>query len=125
VADTYNQQGQGMHGSPSRADTHNFMAAIGPSFRARFVDPAPASNADVGRTMLKLLRLSPGSKGRLPGRVLSEALKAGAPVTASRRTLRGQPTPEGLATIVNLQTVGRTRYIDAAGIPGRVVGLRP
>jgi hypothetical protein len=31
VADTGLQQGQGMHGSFSRADTMNFMAAIGPS----------------------------------------------------------------------------------------------
>jgi len=40
VADHTLQQGQGMHGSFSRADTSNFMAAIGPSFRSRFVDPA-------------------------------------------------------------------------------------
>ena len=35
VADTGLQQGQGMHGSFSRADTMNFMAAIGPDFKAR------------------------------------------------------------------------------------------
>ena len=31
------QQGQGMHGSFSRADTMNFMAAIGPDFKSGFV----------------------------------------------------------------------------------------
>jgi hypothetical protein len=117
--------GQGMHGSPSRADTHNFMAAIGPSFKTGFADPAPASNADLGRTMLKLLRLSPAAKGRLQGRVLGEALKGGAAVKASRTTQRAQPTTRGLATVAHLQSVGQTRYLDAAGIPGRVVGVGP
>ena len=51
VADTILQQGQGMHGSFSRADTWNFMAMQGPDFKSQFVDPAPASNADVGRTI--------------------------------------------------------------------------
>ena len=46
IADTGLQQGQGMHGSFSRADTQNFMAAVGPDFKAGFVDPAPVSNAD-------------------------------------------------------------------------------
>ena len=49
VADTGLQQGQGMHGSFSRADTRNIMAAIGPDFRTGFDDPAPASNADSAR----------------------------------------------------------------------------
>jgi len=30
LSDTNLQQGQGMHGTFSRADTHNFMAAVGP-----------------------------------------------------------------------------------------------
>ena len=38
VSDTGLQQGQGMHGSFSRADTMNFMAAFGPSFKTGFVD---------------------------------------------------------------------------------------
>ena len=46
IADTGLQQGQGMHGTFSRADTNNFMAAIGPDFKAGFVDPAPVSNAE-------------------------------------------------------------------------------
>ena len=37
----------------SRADTWNFMAMQGPDFKARFVDPAPASNADIGRTIAR------------------------------------------------------------------------
>src|ERR1043165_5628408 len=38
VADTVLRQGQGMHGSFGRGDTMNFMAAIGPSFKAGYVD---------------------------------------------------------------------------------------
>src|SRR5215471_8878095 len=57
VADTALQQGQGMHGSFSRADTWNFMAMQGPDFKSQFVDPAPASNADLGRTIAHLMQL--------------------------------------------------------------------
>ena len=78
VADHTLQQGQGMHGSFSRADTSNFMAAIGPSFRLRFVNPAPASNADIGMTAAHILRLELPKKGSLVGRILSETLKDGA-----------------------------------------------
>ena len=72
VADTGLQQGQGMHGSFSRADTRNIMGAAGPSFRGHFVDPAPASNADIGKTVARLLGLRIVDKGKLVGRVLSE-----------------------------------------------------
>ncbi len=44
VADTVLRQGQGMHGSFGRGDTMNFMAAIGPDFKAGYVDALPVSN---------------------------------------------------------------------------------
>jgi len=34
------------------------------------------------------------------------------------------PGDGDLRTIVNMQFVGKTRYFDAAGFPGRTVGLR-
>jgi hypothetical protein len=37
--------------------------------------------------------------------------------------LVSDPAPNGLATVVNMQMVGETRYFDAAGFPGRTVGL--
>src|ERR1700736_6538971 len=77
IADTALRQGQGMHGSFSRADTMNFMAAIGPDFKAGYVDPLPVSNADVGMTAARLLNLAPKHKGNLIGRVMSEALPNG------------------------------------------------
>jgi hypothetical protein len=112
-----------MHGSFSRADTWNFMAMQGPDFRSRFVDPAPASNADVGRTIAHVLGLDISDKGKLVGRVLSEALPNGALPRVRSRVLISEPAPNGLATVLNEQAVGDVRYFDAAGFPGRTVGL--
>jgi Type I phosphodiesterase / nucleotide pyrophosphatase len=123
VSDTILQEGQGMHGSFSRADTWNFMAMQGPDFRSRFVDPAPASNADVGRTIAHVLGLDISDKGKLVGRVLSEALPNGALPRVRSRVLISEPAPNGLATVLNEQAVGDVRYFDAAGFPGRTVGL--
>ncbi|TXM67932.1 alkaline phosphatase family protein [Methylobacterium sp. WL12] len=127
VADTALQQGQGMHGSFSRADTHNFMAAIGPSFKAGFVDALPVSNADVGQTLAALLKLQIPAKGRLIGRPMREAMREGtsdAPVPqAQAGTLRSEPSPSGLTTVLRFQQVGDQRYFDAAGFPGRTFGL--
>jgi hypothetical protein len=123
VADTGLQQGQGMHGSFSRADTWNFMAMQGPDFKSQFVDPAPASNIDLASTIAHLMQLDVKDKGKLVGRVLSEALPNGALPAVSSRVLISEPAPNGLATVVNMQMVGDTRYYDAAGFPGRTVGL--
>jgi type I phosphodiesterase/nucleotide pyrophosphatase len=123
VADTVLQQGQGMHGSFSRADTWNFMAMQGPDFKQQFVDPAPASNADVGRTIAHLMQLDTRDKGQLVGRVLSEALPNGALPDVTSRVVISDPAPNGLTTVINMQMVGGTRYFDAAGFPGRTVGL--
>jgi predicted AlkP superfamily pyrophosphatase or phosphodiesterase len=123
VADTALQQGQGMHGSFGRADTWNFMAMQGPDFKSQFVDPAPASNADLGRTIAHLMQLDVKDKGKLTGRVLSETLPNGAVPAVTSRVLVSDPAPNGLATVVNMQMVGETRYYDAAGFSGRTVGL--
>jgi hypothetical protein len=123
VADTILQEGQGMHGSFSRADTWNFMAMQGPDFKSEFVDPAPASNADVGRTIAHILGLEVSDKGRLAGRVLSETLPNGALPPVTSRVLISEPAANGLSTVVNMQAVGETRYFDAGGFPGRTVGL--
>jgi Type I phosphodiesterase / nucleotide pyrophosphatase len=123
VADTTLQQGQGMHGSFSRADTMNFMAAIGPSFKNGYVDEAPVSNADVGQTLARLLGLKVPFRGSLRGRVLEEALPGGADPAVTVETLRAPPAANGLATTLSYSRVGTTRYFSAAGFPGRTVGL--
>lgn len=123
VSDTTLQQGQGMHGSFSRADTHNFMAAIGPDFKRRFVDTAPVGNADVGATAARLLGLRIAPKGRLTGRVMSEALAGGAIQKGSAQCLVSSRSSTGFMTILRTQRLGGTTYYDVAGRPGHTVGL--
>jgi hypothetical protein len=123
VADTGLQQGQGMHGSFSRADTWNFMAMQGPDFKSHFVDPAPASNADLGRTIAQLMQLDVKDKGTLIGRVLAEALPNGTVPEVTSRVVTSDPAANGLVTVLDMQSVNTTRYFDAAGFPGRTVGL--
>jgi arylsulfatase A-like enzyme len=123
VADTGLQQGQGMHGSFSRAETMNFMAAAGPSFRKGFVDQAPVGNADVGKTILHVLGLKVKDNGKLVGRVMNEALPGGHMPQVRSKTVWSDPAPGGLVTILKSQHVGAQAYFDAAGFAGRTVGL--
>ncbi|OPF93755.1 nucleotide pyrophosphatase/phosphodiesterase family protein [Rhodopseudomonas palustris] len=123
VADTVLRQGQGMHGSFSRGDTMNFMAASGPDFKAGFADPLPVSNADVGFTAAKLMGLDPTTKGKLIGRVMTEAMPNGAVPKATQETIRSKYAANGLRTVLAMQRVGEQRYFDAAGFPGRTLGL--
>jgi len=123
LADTVLQQGQGMHGGFSRADTMNFMAAIGPDFKAGFIDEAPASNADVGKTLARILGLKIKDKGKLIGRVLTETMPGGTTPRYVARVVRSSAAAGGIRTTLDYQLVGNTRYFDAAGFPGRTVGL--
>src|ERR1700712_1790672 len=123
VADTVLRQGQGMHGSFSRGDTMNFMAAIGPDFKAGYVDALPVSNADVGATAAKLLGLTPEHKGNLTGRVVTEAMPNGATPRSTSGSVSSRVSANGLKTVLKFQRVETQRYFDAAGFPGRTLGL--
>ena len=123
VADTVLRQGQGMHGSFGRGDTLNFMAAIGPDFKTGYVDALPVSNADVGATAARLLGLTQKPRGNLIGRVITEAMPNGATPRAFSGTVKSQPSANGLRTVLKFQRVLAQRYFDAAGFPGRTVGL--
>jgi predicted AlkP superfamily pyrophosphatase or phosphodiesterase len=123
VADTVLRQGQGMHGSFSRGDTLNFTAAIGPDFKAGYVDPLPVSNADVGATAARLMGLTQKPKGNLIGRVMTEAMPNGAIPKAFAGTVKSPASASGLRTVLMFQRVGTQRYFDAAGFPGRTLGL--
>jgi hypothetical protein len=112
-----------MHGSFSRSDTMNFMAAIGPDFKAGYVDELPVSNADVGATAAQLLGLTPQPKGDLIGRVMTEATPNGATPRATADTVSSDPAANGLRTVLKFQSVDTQRYFDAAGFPGRTLGL--
>lgn len=123
IADTLLQQGQGNHGSFSRGDTMNFMAAVGPDFKNHFVDPAPVSTADLGATIAQILGLKVSVKGKLMGRVVNEALPGGKIPNVILKTESSAPARNGLRTFLKVQLVGHTRYFDAAGFPGKTVGL--
>jgi arylsulfatase A-like enzyme len=123
IADTVLRQGQGMHGSFSRGDTMNFMAAAGPDFKSGYVDDLPVSNADVGATAARLLGLAAKPKGALLGRVMTEAMPNGETPRGSSRTVSSRPAANGLKTVLKFQSVGAQRYFDVAGFSGRTLGL--
>jgi hypothetical protein len=123
VADTVLRQGQGMHGSFSRGDTLNFTAAIGPDFRSGYIDALPVSNADVGITAAKILGLTQKANGYLIGRVMTEAMPNGPTPQSFSETVVSPPAASGLRTVLNFQRVRTQRYFDAAGFPGRTLGL--
>jgi hypothetical protein len=112
-----------MHGSFGRGDTMNFTAAIGPDFKTGYADALPVSNADVGATAAKLLDLKAKPNGKLLGRVMTEAMPNGETPKAMSETIRSDAAEGGLRTVLKLQRVGSQRYFDAAGFPGRTVGL--
>ena len=125
VHDTVQGTGQGSHGSLSRAETRNFMAAVGPSFKKGYADPAPVSNADIAPTMAKIAGIELPAKGKLRGRVITEALPGGAAPSVAKHTIQSAPAENGARTILNYQQVGDARYFDAAGFDGKTVGLTP
>jgi arylsulfatase A-like enzyme len=124
LCDTTLQEGQGMHGSFSRADTLNCMIALGPDFKQRYTDPAPVSNADVAKTFAHILKLQFPVRGSLEGRILNEALQGGPEnVSFETKSMKSEPASNGEVTRLNYQQVGKTKYFDVAGFAGRSVGL--
>jgi arylsulfatase A-like enzyme len=118
------QQGQGHHGGFGRAETFNFMAAAGPSFKRGFVDTMPVGNVDVHPTIARIMGWPREPRGTLTGRVLEEALVNGRTRRVAVKTLRSKPGPDGFRTVLRYQEVAGVRYFDAAGTPGRTVGLK-
>jgi hypothetical protein len=115
ITDYVLQQGQGMHGSFGRANTLNFMAAIGPDFKKQFVDQAPISNADIAPTFAQIFGFAMASKGELKGRVLREALAGGPPtVSFERRTAISEGAANGMKTILMYQQLAKQVYFDQA-----------
>ena len=54
---------------------------------------------------------------------LDEALPGGASPTVENFVERSSRSETGLATVLVGQRVGQMRYFDAAGFPGRTVGM--
>lgn len=102
------------------------MAARGPDFRPHQVDELPASNADIGMTIAHLLGLKLPRQGTLVGRVLTEALRGheGEPLPpVTPHVTESSPSNTGLRTVLRAQMLGDHAYYDAAGFPGRTLGL--
>ena len=76
-------------------------------------------------TAAHILGLKLAKKGDLVGRVLSETIKTGANdlPQVKHLTRLSPPAGNGLQTVLRLQVVGDHLYFDAAGFPGRTVGL--
>jgi hypothetical protein len=118
ISDAGLQEGQGMHGGLGRDSTYNNMAAIGPDFKTRFADPAPAGNADIAPTLASVMGLKLKPVGMLRGRTLSEAL-AGAsatPMFSEERML--SKSVDGRRMLLVYRTLGANRYLDSACFVG-------
>ncbi len=124
ICDTGLQEGQGMHGSFSRADTLNNMAAVGPDFKKAYIDLAPVSNADIAVTLAHVLNLELPKNGHLIGRIIEEALAEGPEDTPFECGVKvSEVNAAGMKTRLRYQKVNETWYFDSAGFEGRTVGL--
>jgi len=109
------EEGQGNHGALSREQTLNSMAAIGPDFKRGFSDSAPVGNIDITPTIAHILGFELPAKGKLTGRVISEALANGPAAPAvTPQTLSSAPTSTGERTILQYQEMNGVRYYDRA-----------
>ncbi len=110
----------------SAAAQHNVLLFVADGLRPGMVNPQNAL------TMAALLQrgvrfpnsLDILSAGKLVRRVMTDAMPNGVMPDRQRGTLRSAPDAAGLVTVVEYQTLGDARYFDAAGFPGRTLGLR-
>jgi hypothetical protein len=117
IADTPLPEGEGIPNPFNRAGTWTFMAARGPDFRAGIVDEAPASSADIARTIGELMGLDIAPGGLIRARVLTESLAGPRHRLMPNSRAAAQTSTasmEGLVTRVKLQTLGAARYLDTA-----------
>ena len=91
------------------------MPAIGPDFKAGFVDDAPTGNIDLAPTLAHLLGLQMPSVGNIRGRVLEESLSGGKITAAGlRKVVASAPNEDGLSTLLEYQEIGGVGYYDCA-----------
>jgi len=125
VTDGTLQEGQGNHGGFGREQTWNNMAAMGPDFKAGFVDRAPVGNIDIAATLAQILGIAMPSTGKLTGRVLREAMAGGAAASEPpHKTMLSQPGPGGVKTLLEYQQFGGVTYLDDACMVGKDVQSR-
>ena len=108
----------------ARRHAQHHGRVAGPSFRQKFESTAPASNADLGKTIVRLMGLKAQDKGKLVGRVLAEALPNGGTMPLVQTgVLRSEPDARGNVTVLMTKRADQAVYFDAAGYPGRTLGL--
>ena len=110
----------------SRAETSSFMAARGPDFREGFSSRTPASPADMMRTIEALVGLKDKPDSRRDARELTETLRGlgkGPEPQVHERVVRSKASSAGDVVEVHLLSVSGVDYLEAAGAPGRTVGV--
>jgi hypothetical protein len=126
IADTPVQEGQDMAVGFSRAETSTFMAARGPDFREEFSSRTPASPADMIRTIGNLVGLRPNADEKKEARELTETLRGSErkPEPKVRtQVVSSKASEAGDFVEVHLLSVNGFDYLEAAGAPGRSVGV--
>ena len=104
-----------MHGGFGREQTLNNMAAMGPDFKAGFVDNSPMGNIDIAPTLARILGLEMPSAGSLKGRVLEEAIAGSKSSGAGTpKTMLSAPDSDGVSTLLEYQEFEGLRYYDSA-----------
>lgn len=109
IADTSLPEGDGIPNNFSRAGTSVFMAARGPDFQAKLIDHAPASNADIARTIAELLHLELESTEGPKGRVLAESLAGQRRISMPKARTQVFDSPaaeDGSITRMTVETLG-------------------
>jgi len=93
--------------------------------RLRYDDPAASLSPleVIDRVEVHRVWTSRFGRGNLIGRAMTEAMPNGATPKASAVSIKSESSANGLRTVLNFQRVGNQRYFDAAGFPGRTVGL--
>jgi arylsulfatase A-like enzyme len=106
--------GDGMHGSLSPYDLHNFCVAAGPDFKSGVVDYLPTGNIDIAPTILTIFGIEPQHK--LSGRVLREAFASEGPISATYESRKIEASFNGKNFVwrqyLNYSLVNGVTYFD-------------
>lgn len=114
------QSGVAGHGTSGPYDVHNTLIASGPDFRERAVSDVPTGNVDIAPTLLHLLGLKPAPT--MTGRVISEALRSGPPLSSVRveRIRETVKTPDGAYELTaHISVAAGHRYLDFTEVKRR------
>ncbi|HZI31065.1 MAG TPA: hypothetical protein VFF11_01920, partial [Candidatus Binatia bacterium] len=103
--------GEGTHATLSRFDMHNTLIVAGPDFANGLTSELPSGNVDLAPTILSVLGITPPA---LDGRILAEALKKPAKLTADVRTMEASKkfSTGTWRQHLRISQAGSTTYLD-------------